>query len=159
MNHETYDPAMEIEIVREARRQGFSDDTIAARLGLCKDDPIFTIDLEGQSLGLELGGIGEGFREWELSHLQEDDKRKLLILMARIEESTYRRGLQQGWWARDTNQKFKIHPNKLRSGRESLDSARMPLCGTKMTSLERLRIQHGGILMALGLDQIDDSLQ
>lgn len=112
-----------------------------------------------RSLGSPMSGIGEGFSEWEFFHLPEDDKRKLLIIMARVAESHYRRGLQQGWWARDTNQKFRITPDKLRWGNHPLDSAKMPLCGTKMSSLERLRIQHGSILAALGFDTIYNDIQ
>lgn len=112
-----------------------------------------TAPASSRSLGCQLdSGIGEGFNEWELFHMPEDDKRKVLIIIARIAEVSYRRGLQQGCWAASTKQKFKIHPDKLRWGTEPLDSARMPLCGTRMTSLERMQIQHGFILQALGFD-------
>jgi|GEM_PF-2333542 len=150
MNAETYDLQTQIEIVREARRHGFDDATIADRLGLKADDPIFTIDLEGRPLGMALSGIAEGFREWEFFGLDDDVTRNLLIIMTRLCESSYRRGLQQGWWARDTNQKFRIKPDDLRFGGEPLDSARMPLCGTKMSSLERLQCEHGTTLQVLG---------
>lgn len=112
----------------------------------------FSEPASSRSLGLPMSGIGEGFHEWELFHMPEDDKRKVLIIIARIAEVSYRRGLQQGCWAASTKQKFKIHPDKLRWGTEPLDSARMPLCGTRMTSLERMQIQHGFILQALGFD-------
>lgn len=150
MNAETYDLQTQIEIIREARRQGFDDGTIAERLGLKVDDPILTIDLEAHPLGMELSGIGEGFREWEFFGLDDDVIRKILIIMARLCESSYRRGLHQGWCARDTNQKFRIKPDELRWGSEPLDSARMPLCGTEMSSLKRLQCQHGFDLQALG---------
>ena len=140
-------------IIQEARKQGYQDDLIAAKLNLDLDDPVFfALNETERSLGLELSGIGEGFREWEFSHLQEDDKRKLLIVMARMAEAFYRRGAQQGWWMCDSGQKLKMPLDKLRFGTEPLDSARMPLCGTRMTSMERLRIQHGTILQALGFD-------
>lgn len=147
-------------IIQEARKQGHQDDFIAAQLGISlDDDAFFTFNKNERRLGLELSGIAEGFHEWELAHLHEDDKRKILIIAARIAEATYRRGLQQGFWAASTKQKLKIHPDKLRFGNEPLDSARMPLCGTKMSSIERLRIQHGSALAALGLDCILDDLQ
>jgi hypothetical protein len=159
MNTEHYNLETQIEIIREARRQGFDDATIAARLGLDEDDPALTIDLEGRPLGVALDGIGEGFREWEFFDLPEELKRPFLILAARIAEATYRRGLQQGFWAASNGQKFRIHPDKLRWDGYSLDDARMFLCGSKMTSIERLSIQHGGILQALGFGVVDDPLQ
>lgn len=96
-------------------------------------------------------GIAKGLHEGEFADLTPACREKLLTLMARLCESSYRRGLQQGWWARDTNQNFRIKPDDLRWGREPLDSARMPLCGTKMSSLERLQCQHGFGLQVLGL--------
>lgn len=114
---------------------------------------------QSRSLGCELSGIGEGFREWQFYSLPETIKREILILLARIAEASYRRGIQQGNWAASTNQKYKIHPDKLRFGTESLDSARMPLCGTRMASLKRLSIQHGSALADLGFDSIHDDIQ
>lgn len=96
-------------------------------------------------------GIAKGFREGDFAHLDKRTKRCLLILFARIQESSFRRGLQQGHLFASKGYQFKIHPDKLRWGNEPLDSARMPLCGTRMTSLERLEIQHG-ILQVLGFD-------
>lgn len=145
-------------IIQEGRRQGFPDTFIADKLNIAAEEVAAFIEGESsvptnsRSLGSPMTGIAKGFNEWELFHLQEDDKRKLLIVMARIAEASYRRGAQQGWWMRDSGQKLKIPLDKLRFGTEPLDSARMPLCGTRMASIERLQIQHGFTLMMLGLD-------
>lgn len=152
---EPYDTKTMRAIIEEARRQGYDDSTIAVHLGLPNDYYIF----KSPPLGCELSGIGEGLRARELDHLHEDDKQKILIITSRIGESDFRRGLYQGFWAASTGQKYRIHPEKLRWGGYSLDDARMFLCGTKMTSLERLKCEHDGILRALGFDMINDPLQ
>lgn len=154
-----YDTETMKAIIQEAKRHGFDDRTIAAHLGLDEDDLILTNGLDGRPLGIALDGIGEGFSEWEFFNIPEQLKRPFLILAARIAEATYRRGLQQGFWAASTGQKFRIHPDKLRWHGYSLDEARMFLCGSKMTSIQRLSIQHGGTLQALGFGIVDDPLQ
>lgn len=149
----TYDPQTLTAIIHEARKEGYQDDFIAAQLGITlDDDAFFAFNENERSLGLELSGIAEGFREWQFYSLPETLKREIIILLARVHESGYRRGAQQGWWMCDSGQKLKIPLDKLRFGTEPLDSARMPLCGTRMTSLGRLQIQHGFILQTLGLN-------
>lgn len=162
----SYDTETLQAIIHEGRKQGFDNAFIADKLGICTEEVAAYAEGESteptnsRSLGYKLdNGIGEGFHEWELFHLQENDKRKILIIIARTAEATYRRGIQHGNWAASTNQKFKIHPDNLRFGTEPLDSARMPLCGTRMSSLKRLSIQHGSALAALGFDSIHDDIQ
>lgn len=158
--NETYDAATMQAIIEEARKQGYQDDFIAGQLNITLDDDVFFAFNENvRSLGLELSGIAEGFREWQFYNLPETLKREILILLARLHESGYRRGAYQGWTFCDAGQKLKIPLDKLRFGNESLDSARMPLCGNKMSSRERLSIQHGFALAMLGFDSILDDLQ
>lgn len=159
MNETTYDTETLKAIIQEGRRLGYDDTFIACKLNIAVEKITFHLESEttapasSRLLGYQINnGIGEGFRECELFHLPENDKRRLLIVIARVAEASYRRGLQQGCWAASTGQKFAVHPDKLRFGSHPLDSARMSLCGTKMTSLERLSIQHGFALTALGLD-------
>ena len=104
-------------------------------------------------------GIAEGLREGEFAHLDEHTARSINTLISRIAESTYRRGRQQGDYSATQGTKLKIHPDKLRFGGESLDSARMAETGTRMSSLERLEIEHGYVLRMLGLWHDDETLQ
>lgn len=149
----------QIKIILEARRQGFPDNLIADKLGIERNDPVFSIlRPEGEMpLGLKMSGIAEDWREWQFFGWPQEIKEAVIILMSRSNEDGYRRGAQQGWWMRDSGQKLKIPLDKLRWGSEPLDSARMPICGTRMTSRERLAIQHGYALRLLGLLDDDES--
>jgi len=99
-------------------------------------------------------GIAKGLHENQFADLDPACRKRLLVLMARIAESTYRRGLQHGYLFAEKGQQMKIYPDRLRWGGFSLDSARMPICGTRMSSRERLDIQHGDILLTLGFAEV-----
>lgn len=95
-------------------------------------------------------GVGRNFYEGEFAHLDERTKRHLVTLMARISESSFRRGLQHGEYFTRKNVKLWIDPTRLRFDR-SLDLSPMPCTkGPKMTAIDRLQCEHGSTLLALG---------
>lgn len=97
--------------------------------------------------------VAYGLQENEFDALDDKVKTKLLTLMSRISESSYRRGFQHG----KLNQKT-INPSKLRfeisldkapftanmKGRQWIDS------GHK--SIDRLDIEHGMVLSEIGFE-------
>ncbi len=95
-------------------------------------------------------GIGKGFREGELSHLDEFTVRKLITLMSRISESSFRRGFQHGQYFERKGIRLWIAPEKLRFN-VSLDKSPMA-CSRfpKFSAKDRLRFEYGGTLQALG---------
>lgn len=154
----TYSLTQQISIVFEARRRGFPDSTIAEKLGLPADDPVFQINLSNEiPLGLKLSGVAEGFREWQFHGWPKAIKEVVIILLARVAEAAFRRGLQQGYLFAINSTKLKIHPDKMRwDGGYSLDDARMCCDGTPFTSKQRLSCEHGHALQMLGLLDADD---
>lgn len=95
-------------------------------------------------------GIAKGFREGEFANLDECTKRKLVALMSRISEASFRRGLQHGEYFTRKNVKLWIDPTSLRFDR-SLDSSPMA-CSRfpKFSATDRLQFEYGGKLQALG---------
>lgn len=92
-------------------------------------------------------GIGKGLRYDEFAKLPEITQRKLLKLLARVSESSFRRGLQHGNHFAKTGKPMWISPTDLRfGGRFGLDKS--PWVDTKgggTPSLERLWLEYGDL--------------
>lgn len=91
-----------------------------------------------------------GFRAEEFSDLPPAQRRKILRLMAQACEATYRRGLQHGDYFARKGIKYRITPLDLRFGPYPLSRAPWPNGGPGTSSLERLEMECGGGLCALG---------
>lgn len=95
-------------------------------------------------------GVGRGLCEGEFASLNERTLRRLVTLMSRISESSFRRGLQHGQHFERKGIRLWITPEKLRFD-ISLDKSPMP-CSRfpKFSATDRLQFEHGGTLQALG---------
>lgn len=89
------------------------------------------------------GSVLYGLRVHEFDHLPEKDRKKLVRLMARISEASYRRGFQQGavvghhcaWPLHDYRYRF------------SLDRAAFAEGDVEMSSIGRLDCEHHDLLL------------
>jgi hypothetical protein len=98
-------------------------------------------------------GIARGLHEWEFSELPASQRMKLLTLMARISESSFRRGLQHGLYFAEKQIPLRTDPWTFRY-RATLDkSPCIDSKGWTPTALERLCIEHRGALLALGFSE------
>lgn len=111
---------------------------------------------DDMSLGLPMSGVGEGWREWQFFGWPKYIKKAVIVLLSRIQEAAFRRGLQQGYLFATKGTKLKIHPDKMRWDTCSLDDARMCCDGTRFSSKQRLHCEHGHTLLMLGLLDSDD---
>lgn len=98
--------------------------------------------------------VARGFSEDEFAAIDPRLKRKLLRLMARIAEKSYRRGYQQGEYLNrpeNIGDEWRINPADLRH-RTNLDvSPGVDSKHYKTTSLERLDMECG-VLRELGFE-------
>lgn len=111
-----------------------------------------------------------GFKEGEFHHLSDVDKRGLLVLLARIQESAYRRGVQHGLTsasrypeqldARNEDAlyyRFELSPDIAPpyhwggAGRVVGRMSKRRIKNTRLTSMFRLDMEHGYSLAELGL--------
>jgi len=98
-------------------------------------------------------GVARGLYEWEFSELPSSQRMKLLTLMARISESSFRRGLQHGLYFAEKQIPLRTDPWTFRY-RATLDkSPCINAKGWTPTALERLCIEHSGALLALGFSE------
>lgn len=84
--------------------------------------------------------VAFGLKDREFSHIAEGDKQKLIRLMARISEKSYRRGFQHGC-VLDPAERL-ISPEELRF-EWSLDKSPYTDCGGGDTSIARLFMECG----------------
>ena len=102
--------------------------------------------------------VGYPLRMDEFSHIDKLTQKKLLRVMARISESSFRRGYQHGGLESRT-----ADPNHLRYDVSLDKSPYTHVVGesgkwvfTNFTSIGRLSIQHGSILEGLGFHVLRD---
>lgn len=149
-------------IIAEGRRQNFPDEFIAEKLNISADEVAaylegeFTAPTSSRSLDSPMTGIGKGWHEWQFFGWPKYIKTAVIILLSRIQEAAFRRGLQQGYLFATKGMKLKIHPDKMRSDTYSFDNAVMCCDGTRFTSKQRLNCEHGHTLLMLGLLDSDD---
>jgi hypothetical protein len=99
-------------------------------------------------------GVARGLYEWEFSELPSSQRMNLLTLMARISESSFRRGLQHGLYFAEKQIPLRTDPWTFRY-RATLDkSPCINAKGWTPTALERLNIEHGHELLMLGLKEV-----
>ncbi|PKO84923.1 MAG: hypothetical protein CVU17_01740 [Betaproteobacteria bacterium HGW-Betaproteobacteria-11] len=96
-------------------------------------------------------GIAKGLREGVFRDLHPDHRRHLLTLMARIGEASYRRGFQQADEANHAGRE--LHSWRFST---SLDRAPSPQQRWETTSLQRLKMEHGGPLFDVGFVEAFD---
>lgn len=106
------------------------------------------------------GSVLEGFKFGEFCDLDMATRRKLVAIMARISECSYRRGFQHG--KIDDEGRPTVDPDIFRFGGISLDDAPYTdsfyedgswACCSGMTSLNRLSAEHGDLRL-VGLDPV-----
>lgn len=118
----------------------------------------------------EAKSILPGFKEGEFCHLSDDDKAAILVLLSRIQESAYRRGVQQGLtyatrFSREIDalkhdaiyNRFKLPPD-IAPPYDVAGSGKKLVCMPKkhvkeawLSSMQRLDMEHGRCLAKLGL--------
>jgi hypothetical protein len=85
------------------------------------------------------GQLSSGFVYGEFANLDDKVKRKLITLMARISEKSYRRGFQQGF---EQNHPVTVNVMKWRFDR-SLDSSPSPFGYSTDKAINRLKYEVG----------------
>lgn len=99
-------------------------------------------------------GIAKGLSEGEFSDFSPACKKKLLGLMSRISEASFRRGLQHGelfakdgrrLWIKTVDLRFDVTLDKSPAADDR---------GFRPTALERLGYEHSSTLIALGLWEV-----
>ena len=96
-------------------------------------------------------GVARGLHESEFADLPPSQRMNLLTLMARISESSFRRGLQHGLYFAEKQIPLRTDPWTFRY-RATLDkSPCIDSKGWTPTALERLNMEHGHELLMLGL--------
>jgi hypothetical protein len=101
-------------------------------------------------------GVARGLREWDFADLPPIRRKKLLNLMARISEASFRRGLQHGEYFTLKGRKLWVSTSKLRFDLSLDNSPCADDKGFKPTSLERLNFEYGSTLSALGFREVHD---
>jgi hypothetical protein len=101
--------------------------------------------------------IAKNLHEGEFADITPACREKLLNLIARISESSFRRGLQHGLYFAEKQIPLRTDPWTFRY-RATLDkSPCIDAKGWTPTALERLNIEHGHELLLLGfVDSIDN---
>lgn len=98
-------------------------------------------------------GVASGLRDGEFADITTACRKKLLTFMARISESSFRRGLQHGLYFAEKQIPLRTDPWTFRY-RATLDkSPCIDSKGWTPTALERLSIEHGHELLMLGLKE------
>lgn len=106
-----------------------------------------------------ISDVARGLHEWEFAALPSSQKMKLLTLMARISESSFRRGLQHGLHFAEKQIPLRTDPWTFRY-RATLDkSPCIDAKGWTPTALERLNIEHGQELLMLGMVDLTVNLE
>lgn len=82
---------------------------------------------------------GKGFYEREFDHLDDATAHKLLVMLSRIAEKSYRRGFQQG---HDMNQPVKVDLGEWRFIKPSLDKSTSPHGIFSSTAMEQIGRAH-----------------
>ncbi len=99
-------------------------------------------------------GIAYGLHESEFADIDPTTREKLLRVVARVSECSFRRGLQHGIYFTENSIPLRIDPWKFRY-QVSLDkSPCIDSGGWTPTALERLSIEHGHELLMLGLKEV-----
>jgi hypothetical protein len=98
--------------------------------------------------------IHRGFYKKEFADLDPAIRKRLLRLMARISESSYRRGFQQGVSAVTTGRRVKIRDLAHWRLVTPLDKSVAPHDERTTTSFERLAFKHTCELAELGFEEI-----
>ena len=97
--------------------------------------------------------IAQGFKPHEFSDLDTDVKNKLIKLMARISEKSYRRGLQHGSFGiavvDPAHLRFNISPEY--SPLSDITDKDGNWVNNKESSIDRLKMEYG-VLRDIGLD-------
>ncbi len=103
-------------------------------------------------------GIAQGLHENQFADLDPACREKLLTVIARISESSFRRGLQHGIYFTEKGVKLRTDPWTFRYG-AMLDKS-PPADGRRggwcPSALERLKYEHRGALLALGFVEMLD---
>ena len=99
-------------------------------------------------------GVASGLCDGEFADITPACRKKLLTFMARISESSFRRGLQHGLYFAEKQIPLRTDPWTFRY-RATLDkSPCIDSKGWTPTALERLSIEHGHELLMLGLREV-----
>jgi hypothetical protein len=103
-------------------------------------------------------GIAKGLHENQFADLTPACRERLLTIMARISESSFRRGLQHGIYFTEKGVRLRTDPWTFRY-KATLDKS-PPIDGKKggwlPTALQRLNIEHGMTLLELGFTEVLD---
>lgn len=95
--------------------------------------------------------IGAGLNEAALGHLSVEDKRTVLLLLARVSEQSYRRGFQQGCYMHEHG-RVVVDPARWRTDAPVDDSPDPDSKAGRFVSVqERLDENYGVMLTRLGL--------
>ncbi len=101
-------------------------------------------------------GIAKGLHEGEFAALTPPCRKKLLTLMARISESSFRRGLQHGIYFTEKKKPLRTDPWTFRYKATLDKSPCIDAKGWTPSALERLYIEHSGPLLNLGFREVLD---
>jgi hypothetical protein len=99
-------------------------------------------------------GVARGLREGEFADINPACRKKLMALISRISESSFRRGLQHGEYFTLKGRKLWIKTADLRFDVSLDKSPAADDRGFKPSALERLRYEYGGTLQALGFGEV-----
>lgn len=102
-------------------------------------------------------GVAKGLHEGEFADLTPACRQKLLTLMARISESSFRRGLQHGIYFTEKGIPLRTDPWTFRYKATLGKSPCIDSKGRTPTALERLDMEHGFALLSLGFKEILDA--
>ena len=103
---------------------------------------------------LEYYNLGKGFFDREFDHLDDKTAHKLIVLMARISEKSYRRGFQQGY---EGTHPVTVNVADWRFDR-SPDKCPSPHGYGTDTAIERLLIENYRLLSAVALARKGDAI-